>query len=149
MPAVFTETAATRRKRLTERLARGLFGLMALSLVVPLVTIVVYLFVQAWTLLTCDFLTSNPIDGMRRGGIWSAFLGTIYLVTVSLCVSAPIGVLAAVYLNEYAEDNWLTRMINLAVVNLAVGPKTFSPSQLGKWATAVFILTTIIIMYFN
>ena len=120
--ATFTETAATRRKRFTERVAQGIFGLMALSLVVPLVTIVVYLFVQAWPLLSWDFLTQNPIDGMRHGGIWSALLGTIYLVTVSLCVSAPIGVLAAVYLNEYADDNWLTRMINLAVVNLAGVP---------------------------
>src|SRR6185503_11054703 len=122
MGTIFTETAATRRKQLTERLAQAIFGLMALALVVPLVTIVVYLFVQAWPLLSWEFLVSNPIDGMRHGGIWSAFLGTIYLVTVSLCVSAPIGVLAAVYLNEYAEDNWLTRMINLAVVNLAGVP---------------------------
>ena len=122
MPAIFVETAATRRKRLTERIAQSIFGLMALSLVIPLVTIVVYLFVQAWPLLSWDFLTSNPTNGMREGGIWSAFLGTIYLVTVSLCVSAPIGVLAAVYLNEYAEDNWLTRIINLAVVNLAGVP---------------------------
>jgi phosphate transport system permease protein len=118
----FGETAATRRKRLTERVAQAIFGLMALSLVVPLVTIVVYLFAQAWPLLSWEFLTTNPIGGMRQGGIWSAFLGTIYLVTVSLCVSAPIGVLAAVYLNEYADDNWLTRMINLAVVNLAGVP---------------------------
>ncbi len=122
MAAVFTETAATRRKKLTERLAQAVFGLMALALVVPLVTIVLYLLVQAWPLLSWEFLTSNPINGMRQGGVWSAFLGTIYLVTVSLCVSAPIGVLAAVYLNEYAEDNWLTRMINLAVVNLAGVP---------------------------
>jgi phosphate transport system permease protein len=122
MRAVFVETAATRRKRLTERIAQSIFGLMALSLVIPLVTIVAYLFVQAWPLLSWDFLTSNPTNGMRQGGIWSAFLGTIYLVTVSLCVSAPIGVLAAVYLNEYAEDNWLTRIINLAVVNLAGVP---------------------------
>jgi len=59
---------------------------------------------------------------MRRGGIWSALLGTIYLVGLSLCISAPIGVLAAVYLNEYARDNWFTRIINLAVVNLAGVP---------------------------
>ena len=59
---------------------------------------------------------------MRRGGIWSALLGTVYLVTLSLLIAAPIGVLAAVYLNEYAEENWLTRMINLAVVNLAGVP---------------------------
>jgi phosphate transport system permease protein len=122
MSGKFTETALTRRKRLTERVAQATFGLMALTLVVPLVTIVSYLFIQAAPLLSWEFLTSNPIDGMRHGGIWSAFLGTIYLVTASLLVSAPIGVLAAVYLNEYADDNWLTRMINLAVVNLAGVP---------------------------
>ena len=59
---------------------------------------------------------------MTRGGIWSALLGTIYLVVVSLCIAAPIGVLAAVYLNEYARENWFTRIINLAVVNLAGVP---------------------------
>src|SRR6185503_7625045 len=51
-----------------------------------------------------------------------AFLGTIYLVVVSLCIAAPIGVLAAVYLNEYARENWFTRIVNLAVVNLAGVP---------------------------
>jgi phosphate transport system permease protein len=59
---------------------------------------------------------------MRRGGIWSALLGTMWLVAVSLAISAPIGVLAAVYLNEYAKDNWLNRIVNLAVVNLAGVP---------------------------
>src|SRR5688572_17371745 len=59
---------------------------------------------------------------MRRGGIWSALLGTIWLVMTSLCLSAPIGVFAAVYLNEYASDNWATRLVNLAVVNLAGVP---------------------------
>jgi phosphate transport system permease protein len=59
---------------------------------------------------------------MRAGGIWSPFLGTIYLVVISLMISTPIGVLAGIYLNEYAKDNWLTRGINLAVVNLAGVP---------------------------
>jgi phosphate transport system permease protein len=120
--AIFVETALTRRKRLNERIAQVVFGLMALALVVPLVLIVGYLFKQALPLLTIDFLTENPTNGMRGGGIWSALLGTIWLVTASLMVSAPIGVLAAVYLNEYAEDNWFTRIINLAVVNLAGVP---------------------------
>jgi phosphate transport system permease protein len=120
--AIFVETALTRRKRLNERIAQVVFGLMALALVVPLLLIVGYLFKQALPLLTFDFLTENPTNGMRRGGIWSALLGTIWLVTASLMVSAPIGVLAAVYLNEYAEENWFTRIINLAVVNLAGVP---------------------------
>jgi len=118
----FVETALSRRKRRFELVAKSIFGLMALAMVVPLVCIVVYLVVRAWPLLSWDFLTSNPSGGMRRGGIWSALLGTIYLVTLSLCISAPIGVLAAVYLNEYARDNWYTRIINLAVVNLAGVP---------------------------
>jgi phosphate transport system permease protein len=59
---------------------------------------------------------------MRAGGIWAPLLGTIYIVIISLLVSAPIGVLAAVYLNEYARESWFTRIINLAVVNLAGVP---------------------------
>jgi phosphate transport system permease protein len=118
----FVETPITRRKRRFELMARTIFGLMALAMVVPLVCIVVYLVARAWPLLSWDFLTSNPSGGMRQGGIWSALLGTIYLVGLSLCISAPIGVLAAVYLNEYARENWFTRIINLAVVNLAGVP---------------------------
>lgn len=119
---MFTETPLVRTKARTELLAKCLFGLMALAMVVPLVTIVGYLFFQAWPMLSWDFLTSNPTQGMRAGGIWSALLGTVYLVTVSLLIAAPVGVLAAIYLNEYAEENWLTRIINLAVVNLAGVP---------------------------
>src|SRR5271169_1329271 len=59
---------------------------------------------------------------MRAGGIWSPLLGTIYLVVISLVIATPIGVLAAVFLNEYARDNWFTRVIHLAVVNLAGVP---------------------------
>jgi phosphate transport system permease protein len=59
---------------------------------------------------------------MTAGGIWPAIVGTLWLVGVSLAISAPVGVLAAVYLNEYASDNWLTRIIHLAIVNLAGVP---------------------------
>ncbi len=85
----FRETAFSRKKRRAELYARVVFGLMALALVVPLVGIVSYLVIQAWPLLSWDFLVSNPTGGMRHGGIWSALLGTIYLVTISLCISAP------------------------------------------------------------
>jgi phosphate transport system permease protein len=119
---MFNETPFVRKKHRRELVAKGVFALMSGAMVLPLVLIVVYLFVQAWPLLSWDFLTSNPAGGMRRGGIWSALLGTIYLVTMSLVVAAPIGVLAAVYLNEYARENWFTRVINLAVVNLAGVP---------------------------
>jgi phosphate transport system permease protein len=118
----FTETTFTRRKHRQELWAKVIFGGMALALVIPLVLIIGYLVIKAAPLLSWEFLTTNPTNGMRKGGIWSALLGTIYLVVVSLCISAPIGVLAAVYLNEYAKESWFTRIINLAVVNLAGVP---------------------------
>src|SRR5215510_3882781 len=119
---MFAETALVRAKRRNEHIAQWLFGFMAFAMVVPLLLIVGHLVAEAMPLLSWDFLSQNPTGGMRRGGIWSALLGTIYLVTVSLLIAAPVGVLAAVYLNEYARENWFTRIINLAVVNLAGVP---------------------------
>lgn len=119
---MFTETPLVRKKRRQEVIAKVVLGAMSLVIVVPLLLIVGYLVKEAMPLLTWDFLTTNPVGGMRRGGIWSALLGTLYLVGLSLVIAAPIGVLAAVYLNEYARESWLTRVINLAVVNLAGVP---------------------------
>ena len=59
---------------------------------------------------------------MTAGGIFPAIVGTLWLVGVSLAIAAPIGVLAAIYLNEYAPENWMTRIIHLAIVNLAGVP---------------------------
>src|SRR5512134_2112825 len=95
---------------------------MAAAMVVPLVLIVLYLVYLAWPSLGWEFLVDVPRRGMTTGGIWPAFVGTLYLVGISLVVSTPIGVLAAVYLNEYAKDNWFNRVVNLAVINLAGVP---------------------------
>ena len=119
---MFKATPLTRRKAYAERAAQAVFLAMTLTMVVPLVVIVAYLFVQAWPILSLDFLLTVPTHGMRAGGIWSPLLGTLYLVALSLVVATPIGVLAAVFLNEYARESWVTRVINLAVVNLAGVP---------------------------
>jgi len=122
MATTFGETPFIKKKRRDEAVVRVVLGLMALAMVVPLLLIVGYLVERAWPLLSLDFIFTNPTHGMREGGVWSALLGTLYLVTVSLLIAAPVGVLAAVYLNEYAKKGWLTRIINLAVVNLAGVP---------------------------
>ena len=118
----FARTPHVARKEWTERAAKAVFALMAAAMVVPLVAIVSYLVYVAWPSLGWEFLVDVPRRGMTEGGIWPAFVGTIYLVVISLLVSAPIGVLAAVYLNEYAKDNWFNRVVNLAVINLAGVP---------------------------
>jgi phosphate transport system permease protein len=118
----FVITDHVRKKLAREKLAKGLFGFMVVCMLTPLLLILGYLVLQGAPLISWEFLTTNPQKGMTQGGIWSALLGTIWLVIVSLCISAPMGVLAAVYLNEYARDNWFTRIVNLAVVNLAGVP---------------------------
>jgi len=109
-------------KERAEAVAKAVFALMAAAMVVPLVLIVSYLVYMAWPSLGWEFIVDVPRRGMTDGGIWPAFVGTLYLVGISLLVSAPIGVLAAVYLNEYAKDNWFNRVVHLAVINLAGVP---------------------------
>ncbi len=118
----FARTRLGARKERAEALARHVFAAMAAAMVLPLVAIVLYLVYLAWPSLSWQFIVDVPRRGMTIGGIWPAFVGTLYLVGISLAVSAPIGVLAAVYLNEYARDNWLNRVVNLAVINLAGVP---------------------------
>jgi phosphate transport system permease protein len=121
-PVTFGATPFTRRKQWSETAARLVFLLMTSLMVLPLLLIVGYLFYEAWPILSLNFLIENPKHGMRAGGVWSPLLGTVYLVVISLVVATPVGVLAAVFLNEYATDNWFTRVVNLAVVNLAGVP---------------------------
>ncbi len=119
---MFAVTPFIRKKYRAEVIAKSVFFCMAAAMILPLLLIVGYLVVRAAPGLSIDFLLDPPLRGMRDGGIWPALVGTIYLVVLSLAVSAPMGVLAAVYLNEYAKDNWFNRMINLAVINLAGVP---------------------------
>ncbi|NOT31039.1 MAG: phosphate ABC transporter permease PstA [Planctomycetes bacterium] len=98
------------------------FGLMTAAMVIPLLLIVGFVVFKGAPAMTWEFFSTNPRRGGTAGGIWPALVGTLYLILVSLCISAPIGVLAAVYLNEYAKENWFTRIVNLAVVNLAGVP---------------------------
>ena len=106
----------------TEKLFRILFGFMTATLVLPVIIILTMLVVKGGPVISIDFLFTNPTNGMTEGGIFPALLGTIWLVLVALLVSVPLGVAAAIYLSEYAPDNWLTRAINLAIINLAGVP---------------------------
>jgi phosphate transport system permease protein len=118
----FQKTAFVVHKERTEMLARAVFAVMATAMVLPLLAILTFLVIKAAPSLHLEFLLDIPREQMTQGGIWPAFVGTLYLVGISLAIAAPIGVLAAVYLNEYARDNWFNRLVNLAVINLAGVP---------------------------
>jgi phosphate transport system permease protein len=120
--SMFAETSLDRRNRRIEWLARATFLLMTVILIVPVALILGILVTKGAPALSWAFLTEAPRDGMTAGGILPALVGTLWIVLVALIASVPIGVAAAIYLSEYAPDNWLTRMINLAIINLAGVP---------------------------
>ncbi|MCP4983318.1 MAG: phosphate ABC transporter permease PstA [Gammaproteobacteria bacterium] len=118
----FLETELNISAKRTETLFRILFMIMAALLILPVLIILTTLVVKGGSMLSWDFLFSDPVNGMTEGGIFPALLGTVWLVGVALIISVPVGVAAALYLSEYAPDNWFTRAINLAIINLAGVP---------------------------
>lgn len=119
---MFTETELNVRNRRIQALFRVLFMMMTALLVLPVLVILATLIYKGGPMLSIDFLFTPPTDGMTAGGILPALLGTVWLVAVALLISVPVGVAAAIYLSEYAPDNWFTRLINLAIINLAGVP---------------------------
>jgi phosphate transport system permease protein len=134
---MFRATALNDRNRRIEQIVRAIFGLMTLALVVPVLVILAVLIYNGAPAISLEFLLEAPADQGRAGGIFPAILGTLWLVAVALLASVPVGVAAAVYLSEYAPDNWLTRLINLAIINLA-GVPSIVHALFGVGAFVVF-----------
>ena len=119
---MFAETAVNVRDKRVQGLFRLIFGMMTVLLIIPVLIIMGMLIYKGGSLISIDFLFTAPTDGMTAGGIFPALFGTVWLVAVALLISVPIGIAAAIYLSEYAADNWFTRIINLAIINLAGVP---------------------------
>ncbi len=119
---MFGPTARTVQDQLVERRVRVGLGLVTAVLVLPVVLILGVLVVKGGPMISMEFLFSDPTNGMTEGGIFPALIGTVWLVGFALLFSVPVGIAAALYLSEYAPDNWVTRAINLAIINLAGVP---------------------------
>ena len=105
-----------------QKIAFSVLGIASIFVIIPVVVIFTILIQKGWQAISLEFLTTMPRMGMRAGGIFPALMGTIYLVSGTIVIALPIGVLAAIYLVEYARRNFLTRMIEVAIVNLAGVP---------------------------
>ncbi len=134
---MFAETAVNVRDKRVQGLFRLIFGMMTLLLIIPVLIIMGMLIYKGGSIITIDFLFTVPTDGMTAGGIFPALFGTVWLVAVALLISVPIGIAAAIYLSEYAGDNWFTRIINLAIINLA-GVPSIVHALFGVGAFVVF-----------
>jgi phosphate transport system permease protein len=119
---MFSESLLNKKNKRIQSLYRSLFMMMTLLLILPVLVILSTLIYKGGGIISVDFLLTDPINGMTAGGIFPALFGTVWIVTVALIASVPLGVAAAIYLSEYAGDNWFTRAINLAIINLAGVP---------------------------
>jgi phosphate transport system permease protein len=119
---MFSATQLNQRNHRIQWLFRLLLGSMTGLLILPVALILGMLIYKGGPIISFEFLFTGPTQGMTAGGIFPALLGTILLVLVALVASVPLGIAAAIYLSEYAPDNWFTRAINLAIINLAGVP---------------------------
>ncbi len=126
----------TRRRKITQRI--GFTGMFAATLatVIPIVAIVIYIIYQGLPAISREFITGFPSNGMRSGGILPAIVGTVLLTLGTALFAVPIGVVAAIYLAEYAPDNRWTKSIRVAIINLAGIPSVVY----GLFGLGVFVL---------
>jgi phosphate transport system permease protein len=128
--------ATPSRRRGLQALGFALLSLMALATVVPVVLLIGHVVHRAAPALTWSFLSGFPRAGMRQGGILPAIIGTVLLTLGTAIFSVPLGVAAAIYLAEYARDTVWTRLIRVAIVNLAGIPSVIY----GLFGLSLFVL---------
>ncbi|OGC11131.1 phosphate ABC transporter, permease protein PstA [candidate division WOR-1 bacterium RIFOXYA12_FULL_52_29] len=108
--------------KLKEKAAFAILLAATIIVIAPVALILAIILINGLPALSFEFLFSIPRDGMRGGGIFPALVGTFYLIVGTALFAIPFGILAAIYLNEYAQRNRLTRAIELAIINLSGVP---------------------------
>ena len=107
------------RKRRSQWLAFGIFKLLSYSIVLILFAILGFIIYKGIGVISWEFLTTAPSDGMTGGGIWPAIVGTFYLMAGSALFAFPVGVMSGIYMNEYAPKGKLVRFIRMMTNNLS------------------------------
>ncbi len=117
------------RRHRVQRLGFILLGVISLIVVLPILFVVGNIVVQGIGAINWEFLTTMPRNGMKEGGIFPAIVGTLLLVLGTAVVAIPVGIGGAIYLAEYARDTFWTRILRLAIINLAGVPPSSTASS--------------------
>jgi len=126
-----------RRKRFSQRAAFSLFSFLSYLIVVVLFVILGFIIIKGAGVLSWEFLTEAPAEGMTSGGIYPAIIGTLYLVLGSSLISFPIGIMSGIYMNEYASNGKIIRFIRIMTNNLSGVPSVV----FGLFGMALFVNT--------
>ena len=110
------------KKRTSQKFAFGFFTLLSYLVVAILFVILGFIFIKGGSVISWDFLTKAPEEGMTKGGIFPAIVGTFYLIVGSSIISFPIGIMSGIYMNEYATNGKVVRFIRIMTNNLSGVP---------------------------
>ena len=123
-------------KRRTQRAAFATFRALSFCIVVILFAILGFIIYKGAGVISWEFLSEAPTDGMTSGGIFPAIVGTLLLMTGSAIVAFPIGIMSGVYMNEYAsKSGWAVKFIRLMTNNLSGIPSIV----FGLFGMALFV----------
>jgi len=126
-----------RGKQWSQTLAFGTFRLISFSVVGILFLILGFIVIRGISVISWDFLTKMPTEGMTSGGILPAIVGTLCLVAGSMIVAFPVGVLSGIYINEYLKESWFKKLVRSMTNNLAGVPSIV----FGLFGMALFVHT--------
>jgi len=124
-------------KRLSQRIAFIVFKSLSILVVGILIWILGFIVYNGISVISWEFLTTSPTEGMTSGGIFPAIVGTVYLVIGSIIFAFPLGVMSAIYTSEYASTGWIVRFMRVMTNNLASIPSIV----FGLFGMALFVNT--------
>jgi len=129
------EKNLAKRKKLSQNLAFGVFTFMSYAVVALLFGILAFIVIKGFGVISWEFITEMPKNGMTEGGIFPAIVGTLCLVLVSAIFAFPVGVFAGIYMHEYVKDGWIKKIIKQMTNNLAGVPSIV----FGLFGMALFV----------
>ncbi len=123
------------KKRISQSIAFWTFRILSLIVMGVLFSILGFIFVKGIGVVNWDFITQMPEDGMTKGGIYPAIIGTLCLISGSMLFAFPIGVMSGIYIYEYTKDSWYRKFVQLMTSNLAGVPSIV----FGLFGMALFV----------
>lgn len=129
------EIRLAKQKRRSQKIAFGIFQFTSYTVVALLFVILAFIVIKGISVISWEFISEMPKEGMTQGGIFPAIVGTLCLVLGSMIFAFPVGVLAAIYMNEYVKDGWMKKIIKQMTNNLAGVPSIV----FGLFGMALFV----------
>lgn len=122
-------------KNLSQRIIFAVFGIVTALLMMGILLLFGFIFYRGIGKLNWEFISEMPTNGMMKGGILSAIVGTLVLIVGSCLFAFPVGILSGVFVNEYTKDGWLKKIVGLMTNNLAGVPSIV----FGLFGLAIFV----------